>query len=130
MRKLASSLDPLVGFYRGINMKPRAFVCLFLAVCDRIIFCLPSSAILRCHRHPFLSATAFQFLCQWRERARSPHEGMDPFLGDGKEVVGACGQWSPAVEDEPGSAGVEGAIDQSPGAVATRGLRGELRRLP
>jgi hypothetical protein len=59
-----------------------------------------------------------------------PHRGVDPFLGDRKEATRACGRRSPAAKDESRPAGVEGAADQSPRAVATRGLRGELRCLP
>jgi hypothetical protein len=59
-----------------------------------------------------------------------PRRGVDLFLGDGKEPVRGCGRRSPMAEDEPGPTGVEAAADQSPGAITTRGLRGELHRLP
>jgi hypothetical protein len=119
-----------LAFYRGINTVPRAFVCSFLALCDRT----PSFASISCSLLPpstFPPLPPYFDLSAHGGKEPSPSYGcVDPFLGDGEEVGGTGARWSPVTENESGPTGVESAADQPPGADASRRLHGELRRLP
>jgi hypothetical protein len=133
MRKLYLPLRwiHLFAFYQGISTELRAphaphqsfGDCIFLSSTSisrslaSPLFLPPSSP------YPVLSAHG-------GKKLDPPYGCVDPFLSDGEEPRRAGGRRSLTTEDEPGLAGVEGAADQPPGVVASRGLRGELCRFP
>jgi hypothetical protein len=77
-----------LAFYRGINTEPRAFVCSFLALCDRT----PSFASISHSLPPpstFPPPPSYSNLSAHGGKEPVPPCGrVDPFLGDGEEARG------------------------------------------